>query len=551
VQWQIVMILRAALAFDRAAVLRLIARHWSAPEKDGLILQMFHEFSDWDEQTVALMETILERQQVQSYFVVHIGKSAAKKQAGYGARLVKAALGGAVRRGTEELEATALPASGTAEGLDGAMENLLSARKRQAPVRGLIGTMAWRGLEEIARAEPAAFATGVFPLVVRIASALAEPENPRIVRYQQSADMELDGDSGLRHSHILQSVRMASEQWGREDPDGFLRLTQEFASSGLLIVHRLLAYGLVPAAGRWPDAILAYLTADPRRLSLGGYSDHHHETRLLIAAVSAHLPPASMSALEQAVSAFDMYQNEAGDEAQMRWDRRRWNREHRLRLLRAVQAEKLSAATKKLREEEEIALPDTRDYDSRITGGSIGSSVSAEQMGKAADEDILNLFAELGDETGTRHPRFFMRGGSYQASQAFGAFAKDHPTRALAIIERLEPGRQELPAGFALDGLAQSELEPGVVVDLIKRLSERGFSGSEFRDCAGWVLPKLAGRANGLPDDICSMLESWLRPASESEEEGEEEEIDASQQPHSLLWGLGGGGISMPRSARS
>ena len=44
--------------------------------------------------------------------------------------------------------------------------------------------------------------------------------------------------------------------------------------------------------------------------------------------------------------------------------------------------QKLSAATKKLREEEEIALPETPDYDSRITGGLIGSPLSAEQMGR-------------------------------------------------------------------------------------------------------------------------------------------------------------------------
>src|SRR6185437_9916756 len=93
VQWQVSMILRAALAFDRAAVLRLMARHWSVPERDALVLQTFYEFSDWDEQTLALIEPILGRQPVQSYFVVHIAKSAAKKQAGYGARLVKAALG--------------------------------------------------------------------------------------------------------------------------------------------------------------------------------------------------------------------------------------------------------------------------------------------------------------------------------------------------------------------------------------------------------------------------------------------------------------------------
>jgi len=111
------------------------------------------------------------------------------------------------------------------------------------------------------------------------------------------------------------------------------------------------------------------------------------------------------------------------------------------------------------------------------------------------------------------------------------------------MIDRLEPGRQESPAAFALDGLAQSELAPGAVVDVIQRLSSRGFSGSEFRTCAGWVLPKLADRLNGLPDDICLLLESWLAAAGPSQEEGRDEEAESSSGPQSLLWGHGGVGI--------
>src|SRR5205807_2671160 len=146
------------------------------------------------------IQTILERQPVRSHVVVHIAKNAAKKQAGYGARLVKAGLGGAVRRGIEQVEAAAVPPGAEGGGPDGAIESLLSVRNRKAPVRGLINATVWHGLEEIAKAEPAAFAAGVFPVVVSIASALGERENPRTVRYQGSTEVELDGDMGGRHS---------------------------------------------------------------------------------------------------------------------------------------------------------------------------------------------------------------------------------------------------------------------------------------------------------------------------------------------------------------
>jgi SpoVK/Ycf46/Vps4 family AAA+-type ATPase len=542
-QGQITMLLRAALEFARPSVLRLVSRHWSLPDSDPLVLQVFHDFSDWDDETTRVVEVILQRQSIQPYFVVHIAQSAAKKRAGYGARLVVAAITNAVQSGIEQVDAAVLPPEENGDGLEASMSRYVSTRKRLEPVIRLIDTMDWHGLEEVAEAEPAAFAAGVLPLVLRIGSVLAAPESHRD-QYQNSTEVELDGEIRGRHSHILQSLKLAFQRWAEKEPDAFLRFAGQVTQSGLLIAHRLLAYGFERAACARPDAVMTYLVGDARRLSLGGYQDQHHETRLLIAAVSAHLPSADLHALEQAIAVFDMYKNAHDDEAEARRRRRRWNREHRLRLLRAIPTEKLSADARKHRNEEEIALPGTRDYDSRIEGGFIGSPVSAAQMGKAADEDVLNVFSELRDDTGTSHPRFSRHGGSYQASQAFAAFAKEHPARAIAIIEQFEPGTQELPAAYAIESIAQSmDVEPGVIVDLIIRLSERGFSSNEFRERSGWTLQKLASKSNGLPDAVCEILESWITPASgEDSDESKKEEIDLSKQPHSIVWGPGRGG---------
>ena len=544
-QWQIMMLMRAALGFDRPSVLRLISRHWSLPEADRLVLETFRNFSDWDDETTRVIEVIAQRQSIEPDFVVHIAQSAAKKGAGYGARLVIAAIANAVKSGIEQMHAEPLPPDECGDGLEASVSRYMSAQKRMEPVTRLIDTPDWYGLEEIAKAEPAAFAAGVFPLMLKLGPVLASPENPRMVQYQNSTEVELDGEIGGRNSHILQSLKLAFQCWAEEDSDAFLQFADHFTPSGLLIAHRLLAYGFERAARVRPDAVMAYLVSDARRLSLGGYEDHHHESRLLIAAVSAELGPGSLTALELSVAAFKMYKNAPDDEAETRRHRRRWNRKHRLRLLRAFPFEKLSADARKHRDEEEIALPGTRDYDSRMEGGMTGSPVSSEQMGKAADEDILNLFSELRDDTGTSHPRFSRRGGSNQASQAFAAFAKEHPARAIPIIERLEAGTQELPAGYAIDSLAQSpDVNPVVIVDLIMRLSDRGFSSKEFRNWSGWALQKLARKCNGLPDAVCEVLESWITPAnSEIGTEGKEEEIDPSKPPHSILWVHGGAGL--------
>jgi hypothetical protein len=261
-QWQVSTLLRAALGFDRPTVLRLISRYWYSRENDSLVLQTFHDFSDWDNETTAMMEIILQREAVPQYLVVHMAQSAAKKQAGYGSRLVVTAIKNAVQSGIEQVEATPLPPVQEEEGFESTLNRYVEASKRLEPVRRLIDAPDRHGLEEIAKAEPAAFVLGMFPLVLRIGFVLASPENPRIARYQSSMEVELDGQTGARNSHVLQALKFALERWGEFHAEGFLRFSDQFTASESLIAHRLLAYGFERVAGARPEAVLEYLIAD-------------------------------------------------------------------------------------------------------------------------------------------------------------------------------------------------------------------------------------------------------------------------------------------------
>ena len=80
------------------------------------------------------------------------------------------------------------------------------------------------------------------------------------------------------------------------------------------------------------------------------------------------------------------------DGAWPRFKRKRWNREHRLRLLRSFPEEYLSEKTTQLRDKEERALPGVPDWDSRIGGvGCIGSPMSHEQMAKAKKKTKIEV----------------------------------------------------------------------------------------------------------------------------------------------------------------
>lgn len=546
VNWQLILILRAALQFDRPTVIRMISHHWSSKANDELVLQVFQEFLDWDEQTIAIIETILRRVSVRSFLATDMAQKAAKKGMGLGSRMIGASLTSMLQAGMREVEEytnTQEPTAGEDE-----IAACIREHNKLDPVRAVIASPDWYGVEEVATAEPVPFVRSVFPIVLQVASVLASASNPRISQYRHSIEIELDSEVHVGQGQILQALKAALEAFGEHDPDGFVQFAGKFESDDLLITHRLLAYGFERACRLKPLPALAYVIADPRRLSLGGHDDQHRESRLLIAAIARQLSTEQLGPLERAVNRFEMYTGDASDDARLRWERRKWNRSHRLRLLRAFPADRMTDHMKKQRDEEEIALPHTRDYDSRVEGGFIGSPISAKQMARATDDEILNAFAELTDDTGTSHPRFFLQGGSYQASQAFASFAKEQPERALAIIERFEPGRHEMPAANAVHALAD---EPGVnpdeLIRLVKVLSDRGFASSAFRDWSGWALQKLAARRPGLPEGICTMLKSWLGPATESggipkAAIRKKPKTGSEPTPHSLLWSLGGGG---------
>jgi hypothetical protein len=535
--WQLVLLFRAALRFARERTVHLLAENWANPQHDMAVLQTVYDFTDWEEQTVDMVRKILDRQAVNDYFVVHLAKSASKKGSDFGSRLLLAAFDRAVRLRPERT----FPRM--AEG--GTDQSGAPDEQKQEAHRSILSVTDWYGVEEIAEAEPAAFTKAVFPFIVSAAASSASDANPNVVQYRRSFDFRLDLEARYGQGHILEALKRALRRFAETAPADFEVFANESASSELLFVHRLLAYGYERLAASAPLAVLNYLLGDSRRLAVGPYSDQHLESKMLITAAASTLPPEQLLHLERAVARFIEYPNVPDDDTKTRWERRRWNREVRLRLMRAFPGERLSQAAKRQRDEEEIALPAVQDDDSGSEGGIICSPVSAQQMALASDDALLNLFDVLHDNTGSSHPRAWMMGGSYQASQEFAAFAKEHPARAITIIKRFRSNAQEVPAARAIDSLAESAAAtPDDVVALIRNLSERGFTSGEFRTSCGRALEKIAHKSGGLSDDVCRLLKSWIQASNDRSGEDEAvEKTNWSDEPRSILWSLGSGGI--------
>jgi hypothetical protein len=171
------------------------------------------------------------------------------------------------------------------------------------------------------------------------------------------------------------------------------------------------------------------------------------------------------------------------------------------------------------------------DEDLEIKGGMVQSPMSLEQMRAAADEEILNLFAELTD--GKSRKPFSLIGGSPEASRVFGEFAKVEPGRAQGIIDKFLPGLQERPAADGIGGLASGKMiEHARLLELIIKLDTRGFHSPEYRQQISWVLSNLAADAGGFDDVLCALIESWLQDEASVHES---EPAPRAQKSHSFL----------------
>jgi len=416
----------------------------------------------------------------------------------------------------------------------------------------------WYGIEKLGEQAP-------WPLLYRLWAWLRDvlDRSPKraarnAVEYRRESNWELD--EGIGQPGLMHLFGALLDNCAGKDTVRFREFLAVEAGTDLMLLHRLLSYGLRRLAPSSPEIVLGYLTGDPRRLSIGSsYSNPHSETEMLIGAAVAHLDDSRAAELERYIMRWHYYRDFSQGDPEFRGERRKSDRRHQLQLLGAFPLERLSMAGRRLQREKGIALR-RQPYGSDDIGGAIRSPMSVESMEKASKEAILRLFTELQDATGYEHPRDPMRGGVVQAAQAFGELAKRQPQKAIEIVREFKAGQHEFPAAEAIQALSKAaDVTPRLVLDLVHRLERAGFRSSEFRLRVCWALTDLSARGKGLPDETCEVLESWLEPvrkgtisppAADASVDGglfgrakHANRRKSAERPTSILWGLGGIGF--------
>jgi hypothetical protein len=421
------------------------------------------------------------------------------------------------------------------------------------PLKNLLETESgFYAIEEFAKAGPKAFLEAIWDWFTGLVSRIAYDTDPAVTSYRKDRLLDFNFNRG----EIIHSLLTAISELADRDQQAFLSFIARNVDSEFLTVHRLLAHGLQRIAVHEPQKVLEYLVGDSRRLSLGDKlgGDRHRDTEQLIAAVCPYLQPEDRCRLEQAIRASNYWTPEGDEPADFRFRCLQYNREHRISLLQAFPEECLSPDAKRLKEQEERAFPWTRGRkknDYPTLAQVVGPRMMKEEMSRASDQHLLNLFDELSDATQWEHPRrkwsedSSRAGGVIQQSREFGELVKDDPERFLRILPQLEPQRHESYVGDALADLAGTDFPASSLIRLVESLDRRGFVSENFRSNAASALEKVAERNQGLPQSTLALLEGWLSTHSQPElsHYRDEAEHRSRELKSPILFGIGGSHI--------
>lgn len=524
--------LRQALHFSSEAVVDLVQRHWlNDIDRDALSWQALGG-GDVAPQVGLWLDSLVliaGRSPIAEWAISHVAGVVSAAQPEEAPRLIAAWL----RR---QIDAATTPPANAPK--DDETAYAVMAKNVQTAFEA----HQFHDMEVIAEAAPRAFVIAIWPLLLEGLQHFASEAPSVVISYRQNRGLmflDLDDEDARYEYPLLRSFQLGIQGWADSDPDGFLEFVTENAQSELLLVHRFLALGLVRAAVHVPQRVYGYLCGDSRRLALGPYTNIHKESIAMIAGVSSLLDESSYAELESILRDWCYYNKVMQqDDADTRQQQQQWARQHRLRLLKALPEERRSAALQRLVNEEERAFPGLADKDVHFSGTAwIGSPVSAQQMGRATDADILNLFSELTDDTAWDHPRHQMTGGAIQAGRELAELTKRDLAKVLRIVRSLNPDRNEIPVSCALCELISAGLAAPAFYSLVAELEDKGFVGSGFRSDAAYAIAKAASKETPIPDELIDRMERWLIPCTT--EDTVEIEADSKEKSSPVLWGHG------------
>ena len=541
-------ILIRAWSFARDEVVHLLQREWlDRPERDAFSWAVIDSNADWTEEVENIAKKIVSRTRISNGQIDSTASALAVQNPKAALTLVREKLQSVFKSAKEAPAGAPYPEGGSHAQLVAWHINDNPAKKFSE----ILENHEWHSLPAIAETEPKQFLEILGPWYVSILIELSHLDHRGEKNAAFSGFYSLDvipdaNDRQVRDaSPLISGLRLAVEGVAVDDSEYFRTWIAEYASVNSAPIQRIVAHGFSVEPERYAQAAFDWLVEDARRLHLGFFNHPRRTTVVLLRAISPYLRTHQIKELE---SCIDRYSPPRSSESVNEDDQRVWDsivRIAKAQLLDALPRDSISEESKRLIDSERRGLDELRDIDVRDSGGFVGSPMSAADMLRTPDSEILNIFEEIPDSTNWDNPKNWMGGANIQLSRAFSEFAKTEPQRAFQLIEQFQPRAQERAAAYALDSLAELHTHDKEIQTALIALSQRGFKSEEFQESAARAIEKIANRESEILPATVAILREWLtlskrgdhpnQPADKTD--GDEGETVGQS---SILWGHGG-----------
>lgn len=524
-------ILGRAWAFAPEQVVSLIRARWiSDTALDGQTWSVLEWCANWSEDVTELATTILGRTDISPFAFDHTIATVGVDQPKAALKLVLARLDREFRAAAAEVEQrSALPKP---DGEEAQLEWSLSEPLKRLLERG----DGWDSLEALCQANPELFLETIWPWFQRVFATLRDLEDDRegILGFPLPyvGDFRFEGEHslGLPESPLLGALRVAAESYAAADEDGFLAWLALHEHEPSTPAQRLFAHTLASRAERYASRALKFLLDEPNRFHIGSIEDLSGTAKRLVRAVSPFWRDEELRTFEKTVLAYAPSPRPSLDDPKSRQNFHSAIRRLKLGLLSALPPDRVSAKVQGYTTEERRRFPNDRVGTTFHGVSSVDSPMTAQSLGRATDDNILNAFRTLPDATEWSHPQRMHVGGNIQLSREFANFAKDNPTRAAHLIKKLEPSFGTRASGYALDAMAETA-DPKIIHELVQTLYDRGFDGEEFRGSVAHAIERLVKRDAAISEGIVAILESWLATPTPAETDEETDDAEGAEEP--------------------
>jgi nucleoside phosphorylase len=554
IAWKAAELLRAAIRFAASDVVALVRQHWLADSANDLYAwNVLEGQNNWTDEAIEALTTIISRTNIHPSQIDWLAGEIGVTAPAGAMKLVRAKLDDQLSEARAESDrrmAEANTPDNIPTSADDEHAMLLRFRAiERSPIRPftkLLETSSdWGSVPALAESAPHSFLDVLFPWFLTLLRRVRDlerawDEHRYALRYVGHLDLDIDSVSALPESNLFSSLRVAIEKLAQADPDAFLSWTRANDQEDAMPIQRLIAHGMATNPDRYARESAHFLLGDIRRFVLGDSQDDTSTTANLIRRCSRLWNSAQLVQIQQQIIGYALLRSNDSRPDVRQWFMRSARRV-RLALLQAVPEDLRLDEVRKLITEETRAFGDKGKTSISTGVVHIGSPMTPDEMVRASNEDILNAFRKLPDETEWNNPKRWDVGGNVQLSRAFAEFAKSNRDRAFVITSKFERTFGQRAAAYAIDAL--SETEPSKVIEgLIFALVQKGFDNAEFRIWTARAIERLVQRNDTPSDEVASLLRIWIDDAAKSSSTAESDEavVPTKKAPQdeveSILW---------------